>query len=128
MRILWQATISGQPCSKSNSRRLVRFGNRPASIKSAKGIAYQESFLWQVKTKRPPVPLAEPMALYALVFYESQRPDLDVSLIMDCLQHAEIIKNDRLLREQHLYHAIDKSNPRCVLILAERGDLPAELT
>jgi len=45
------------------------------------------------------------------IFYASRRPDLDPSLIYDLMQDR-IYKNDRALKEQHLYWGLDKENPR----------------
>ena len=41
-------TILGEPASKANSRKLVRFGNRPAFIKSDKARNYLVLFKSQV--------------------------------------------------------------------------------
>ena len=46
------------------------------------------------------------------IYYASRRPDLDESLIMDGLQKAGILKNDRQIKEKHIYNRIDKVRPR----------------
>ena len=35
---LWEATIMGEPASKSNQRQIVRMGGRPRLIKSKKAL------------------------------------------------------------------------------------------
>lgn len=52
------------------------------------------------------------VSITCTIYYPTRRNDLDPSLFFDCLQKAEVIKNDRQLKEQHLYHGLDKENPR----------------
>jgi len=114
--------VYGEPASKANSRKLVLFGNRPASIKSDKARGYARDFLLQV---RPLDPLMEgELRMDLWIYYASQRPDLDESLILDLLQ-GKIYKNDRQVRERHVYHMIDKANPRIEVIIQPRDPLSA---
>ncbi len=106
------ATVEGELASKSNQRRLVRFGRRIASIKSAKALSYLERFLWTVRSAAPRQPYAGDVALWASVYYASRRPDLDVALLQDCIQRAGIIKNDRQVRELHAWGYLDAARPR----------------
>lgn len=121
-------TILGEPASKANSRQLVSFGSgedkRPALIKSKKAIAYERDALKQI----PPlarVQMQGPVKVTLRIFYASERPDLDESIVLDVLQNRykgkrderELVQkgvyvNDRQVREKHVYHAIDKRNPR----------------
>ena len=45
------------------------------------------------------------------IYYQNRRPDLDESLILDLMQ-GMIYENDRSVKEKHIYHGIDKENPR----------------
>jgi Holliday junction resolvase RusA-like endonuclease len=54
------------------------------------------------------------------IYYASQRPDLDESLILDLLQGI-LYKNDRQVRERHVYHFIDKLNPRTEIWIRPRS-------
>jgi len=56
--------------------------------------------------------LTEPLAATIQVWYPSRRSDLDVALVLDCLQTSGVISNDRHVIEQHLYARIDRDNPR----------------
>lgn len=110
-------TILGEPASKANSRKLVRFGNRPASIRSDKARAYADAVAMQV-------PILDPLMegelrVECTIYYASQRPDLDPSIIWDALQ-GRVYKNDRQLREQHLFHEIDRHRPRAEITITER--------
>ena len=120
--------ILGEPASKSNQRKLVTFGKgddaRPALIKSKKALNYQRDALRQIPAWARQR-LEGPVRVSIRVYYASERPDLDPSVILDCLQdrwkkvgdermliQAGVVRNDRQFREQHFYHAIDRVNPR----------------
>jgi Holliday junction resolvase RusA-like endonuclease len=111
--------IFGEPASKSNSRRLVSMRikgtsqTRPALIKSQKALDYAKSALKQIP--KLPAPMLGPVRVSIKIFYASERPDLDASVILDVLQDAGIYGNDRQVRELHLWHAIDRENPRAVI-------------
>jgi len=77
-----------------------------------------EAFALQVPAKYRNILLGglkKPLRLIATVFYQSRRSDLDVSAIMDGLQAAGVIANDRFIIEQHLYAEVDSANPRVEL-------------
>jgi|SRR3989338_9120014 len=113
---LWQATILGEPASKANSRKLVRVHGQPLFIKSKKARGYESDFLAQARPCADG-PIEGSLAFIGHFFYRSERPDLDASLVFDCLQKAGVIKNDRQIREIHVYHGIDKENPRAEILL-----------
>jgi Holliday junction resolvase RusA-like endonuclease len=125
-------TLLGEPASKANSRKLVTFGGKPRSIKSDKARDYERWALAQI----PPLArqrLTGELAVTFHVFYASERPDLDESLILDVLQdrysgkgkdrrliQKGVYQNDRQVREKHVYHAIDKNNPRTIIEVRAR--------
>jgi Holliday junction resolvase RusA-like endonuclease len=115
---LWEATILGEPASKSNSRQIVRMGGKPRLIKSKKALAYARQFHLQA----PRMPLREPILgdvlMWCRIHYATRRPDLDESLIMDALQAAEIIGNDRQIKAKVVLWALDRENPRSEIKLA----------
>lgn len=88
------------------------------SIKGAGAQLFNNSAIQQLrKAWAGREPLTKDLIVVATLLYPSNRQDLDASLVFDCLQRAGVIKNDRQLREQHLYHALDKINPRVELAL-----------
>ena len=108
----------GEPASKSNSRKLVRFGKRLASIKSDKARGYEKLFADRAV---PIDPLIDgDVLLYCHIFYASRRPDLDESLIMDCLQGVAYT-NDRQVKAKVILHGLDKEQPRAVIKIAKHG-------
>ena len=112
--------VKGEPASKANSRRLVQRGGKPMFIKSAKALSYAELFAYQVK----PLPqmIEGEVRLDIWIYYSTQRPDLDESLILDLLQ-GKVYANDRQVRERHVYHQIDKTNPRIEVVIQQRDPL-----
>ena len=110
----------GEPASKANSRRIVTFGKRPASIKSKKALSYEQSAILQIPDYAKQM-LAGDLIFTATIYYASYRPDLVEDLILDILQakykKGELIRrgvylNDRQIKQKHIYHGIDKLNPR----------------
>jgi len=96
----------------------VRFGKRMASIKSDKARGYEKIFLGQAV---PIDPLIDgDVLLYCHIYYASRRPDLDESLIMDCLQDIAY-KNDRQVKAKVIVHGLDKEQPRAVIKIAKCG-------
>jgi len=122
-------TIYGEAASKANSRvpvpRVSKDGKPYVQfVRSEKAYKFAKDALRQI----PPtarVRLQGPVKVTMRIFYASERPDLDASVVLDCLQdryHGKgearalvqkgIIRNDRQVRELHLFHAIDRGNPR----------------
>lgn len=122
-------TILGEAASKANSRKHVKTNGKSRSIKSDKALGFERDALRQI----PPaarVRLLGPVCVTLHMYYASERPDLDESLVLDVLQdrwkdvytapgvksrqliQAGVYRNDRQAREKHIYHHIDRSNPR----------------
>ncbi|WP_233867211.1 hypothetical protein [Paraburkholderia adhaesiva] len=147
-------TIRGEAASKSNSRRLVRCGARdpltgeatggPRLIKSAKALAFERMALAQIPP-RCRVRLDVPVRVTLVMAYASERSDLDESLVLDCLQdrwvkvpngsggarelaQRGVITNDRCVREKHVFHCIDRRDPRIEVRVEPLGEAGAEPT
>jgi len=141
-------TIVGEPASKANSRQIVTINGRPSSIKSKKARNYEAEALMQI----PPaarVRLEGPVRVTLRIWYASERPDLDESVVLDVLQdryksvklpehhcvsadgmhtmhqaearrelvQSGVYRNDRQVREKHVFHAIDRRNPRVEVVV-----------
>jgi len=102
--------IFGEPASKANSRKLVTIRGRPAFIKSQKARDYVEAFKKQCPSLGDQM-LEGELYVRITIYYASRRPDLDESVILDCMQDL-IYKNDRQVRDKHVYWGLDKENPR----------------
>ena len=102
-------TVYGEPASKANSRKMVLIKGRPALIKSAKARAYVTMFESQCPVME--VPTTDDVLVEMMIHYASRRPDLDESLILDCMQN-KIYANDRQVKQKVIYWQLDKENPR----------------
>lgn len=110
-------TIYGEPASKANSRRVVRIGNRVASIKSEKALSYSLMFKQQIPEGI--VPIEGDVVVNMTIYYASRRPDLDESLILDLLQGVTYL-NDRQVKEKHIFWGLDKENPRTIIEVSKK--------
>ncbi|HSW83478.1 MAG TPA: hypothetical protein VLH12_08390 [Usitatibacter sp.] len=129
-------TILGEPASKANRRQLVTFGRgeekRPALIKSKKALGYERDAQRQIPHSAR-VMFTGPLRVTLHIYYASERPDLDESVVLDVLQarygkggkkggdliRAGVYVNDRQVREKHVYQHVDKSNPRTEIEVEE---------
>ena len=81
----WHGVIAGEPASKANSRQIVKIAGRLRVIKSLKARRYVAEVARQVAPLPADKQLRAPIAMTAHVFYATERPDLDPSLIpMPC--------------------------------------------
>lgn len=137
-------TIIGEPASKANSRQLVTVGKADARrtlfIKSKKARDYERDALLQIPYHAKQMLQGE-LRVTLHIFYASERPDLDESIMLDVLQakiktingvrelvRSGVYVNDRQVREKHVYHAIDKRNPRCEIQVEQiAAELPLEV-
>lgn len=116
--------LHGEPASKGNSRQIVIVRGKPMLIKSPKAREYARAALLQIP-RAARVNFSVPVRVTMRIWYGSERPDLDESLILDVLQaefagegkNRRVVRdgvylNDRLVRERHIYHGIDRANPR----------------
>lgn len=130
-------TILGEPASKANSRKIVTMGQgenkRAAVIKSEKALNYVDSALQQV----PPHArqrIEGPVFFTARIFYASERPDLDESVILDLLQDQwkrdkktkarhlvqhGVYVNDRQVKGKYITWHLDPLNPRAEITVEE---------
>jgi Holliday junction resolvase RusA-like endonuclease len=101
--------IYGEPASKANSRRVVRYGGVSRLIKSVKALSYSDVFKQQCKPLN--TMMTGDLKITLHIWYASRRPDLDESLILDLLQGV-VYANDRQVKERHCYWHLDPKNPR----------------
>jgi hypothetical protein len=147
--------IFGEPASKANSRVLSTIGpkdNRRTILrKGNKALGYERDALRQI----PPAArqrLEGPVAVTLRIWYASERPDLDESIVLDVMQdrwkrcrpgesggvvdrlllQAGVYRNDRQVREKHVFWHLDRRNPRTEVVVeplqAQQADLePVEV-
>ena len=89
------------------------------SIKSPEALAYEQSVKAQV-IRIAPLFLA-PIKATIHIWYKTHQSDLDPSTLLAALQ-ARLYANDRAIKEMHLFHHIDKVNPRATVTLEQLND------
>ena len=105
-------TVLGEPASKANSRKMVTIRGRPALIKSQKARDYVKQF--ELQCPQLEVPTTGDVQVEMMIYYASRRPDLDESLLLDCMQ-CRIYKNDRQVKQKFIYWGLDRENPRTII-------------
>lgn len=125
-RKVHEFVIHGEPASKANSRKIVRIKGRTVSIKSDKARNYVKEFCQQCE--RLDELMTGDVCVEMLIYYSTRRPDLDESLILDCMQ-GYIYENDRQVKEKHIYWGLDKRAPRTVIRVSAvaSGYVPSNL-
>lgn len=128
----WRFTIYGEAASKANQRRIVtsRASGKPISIKSKKALAYFHAAALQVPNLAKPFTV--PVKVTIHLYYSTERPDLDESVLLDAMQstyigtgkkkrivRSAIYTNDRLVRHKEIIHHIDAANPRAEVTVEE---------
>ena len=106
---VYKGIIYGEPASKANSRKIVMFGKRPAIIKSLKARDYVKNF--EKQCPKLDTLVTDDLVVEITIFYGSRRPDLDESVILDCMQ-GFIYKNDRQVKKKIINWGLDRDNPR----------------
>ena len=121
-----QFVVEGEPASKSNQRKIVSFGGRPALIKSDKARKYEKTFHSQCP--KLDEMLEGDLAVCMMIFYASRRPYLDESLILDLMQ-GFVYKNDRQVKHKNVFWGLDKEKPRSIIRVypIEEGLMPEYL-
>ena len=112
--------IFGEPASKANSRRVVRYGGMSRLIKSKKALSYSDVFLQQCPVF--PTLLTGDLKITLRIYYASRRPDLDESLILDLLQ-GRVYVNDRQVKERHCYWGLDPEHPRTEMVVEQIAEV-----
>lgn len=119
-------TLLGQPVSKNAYHIIYRnFGGK--KVPMVKKTADADAYVASIKSQANGAPMLEgDLKVVATLYYASRRPDLEESVLLDALQGI-VYKNDRQIKEKHIYHAIDKENPRAEIEIecleAEDGDI-----
>lgn len=140
-------TILGEAASKANSREFAQFKQRDPETgelktrmrlrKSDKALSYEADALRQI----PPAArrrIEGPVRVTLRIYYATERPDLDESVVLDVLQDRYqsmptlpgengekkrvliqhgVYRNDRQVREKWVLHRIDRKNPRCEVLV-----------
>jgi hypothetical protein len=104
------AVVHGEVASKSNSRRIVKFGKKTAIIKGPKALSFAAAWKEQVTPLENLIDVD--CAIRVDAWYSSRRPDLNcVELVKDLCQ-GYAYKNDRLIKVELGVWNLDRQYPR----------------
>lgn len=110
---LW---LDGQPPRKSNQRRILRIrsksGSRPIIAKSKAATAWTNAVVHTVPEEKKlglgsPKPRKWVDATF-LVFYQNNQSDLSIELILDALEQAGVLANDRYVFKYMAHKILSK--------------------
>lgn len=120
-QLLVDFTVPGNLQRKDNGRQIVwnKKTQKPMVIKSANALSYRNAFLKAVPESAVQKLGSEssPLALWANIFYQSNRSDVSVELLKDLLEKAGVISNDRWIKTHYIFGQIDRDTPRTELKL-----------
>jgi Holliday junction resolvase RusA-like endonuclease len=104
--------------------KLVKGTSSSALKKGQKIRDYEMSFLAQLPWQYKGINYAQKFAVVGKVFFKNKASDLDnaLKIILDCLEKADVIENDRNCYAQLVEKVIDKENPRIELELYEYAE------
>lgn len=118
MKLPIEFIVYGEIPSQKNILRVSRTGHFfHANDEMAH---YRQDFSRQCSSKAKLL-LTEPVKVDMVIYAKNRRKDFHnmQSAIMDALQFAGIVKNDRIITEWHGKGFIDKNNPRVELEIRE---------
>ena len=119
---VFKFTLAGAPMTGTNSKRIVRFGNRAGLIKSQAALSWQAAMVGQLvvaHAQRPAITTAVGVTLYVYRVRNTGDTDNFVKPVLDALQSAAVLVNDRLVSELHVYRRLDKHRPRVEISITE---------
>jgi len=119
--------IFGEVSSKANRRIPTKGKNgKPIFIKNKKAREFQQHM--EDQCPHMDEPFMDDVCVEMIVYYSSRRPDLDESIVLDGMQ-GKIYKNDRQVKEKHIYWGLDRECPRAVIRVTplEGGSIPSYL-
>ena len=112
--------IDGQPTRKSNRRQLFLVGGKPLLAKSPEALRWLQGALLQVPAEYRDLQLGSldsPVAVTCFCFYRTRLPDLSVEMILDMLQKAGVIKDDRYVYRTLAHKLFDSERPGAYIIV-----------
>ena len=117
-------SLQGQPPRKSNSRRIVvnRRTGKPMLVKSDEALRWMDDAMLQIPAHacQGLGSADRPLSVTCRVRYKSKRPDLSIELILDTLQKAGVISDDRHVYEFHAFKEFDVDNPGVEILVEEQ--------
>ena len=83
-------------------------------IKSQKARTYERDF--KLQCPKLTMLMEDDVCVTATIYYATRRPDLDESVILDCMQ-GYIYANDRQVKKKVITWGLDRDNPRAEILV-----------
>jgi len=116
-------TIKGQLRSGKNNMIVTRSGHH---VPKPKWAAWRNEVLAQIFQQRTHGPIDKKSSIWVR-YFAGDRRRRDVPGMLDalyhCLERAKIVKDDSLLDHVVWTPGYDKSNPRVLVLIKERGEI-----
>lgn len=120
----WHYCVVGRPVSGTNSQQIVRVGSRRMVLKSKAQREWRADAVAQLCQQRGVRrPIAGPCAITLHIYRQRNQGDVDnyAKGVLDALQDARILDDDKHVTELHLYRHTDPARPRVEITIALRG-------
>jgi len=119
--------LPGQPPRKSNSRMVVRDRRgRTRVIKSPEARAWVAQALLAIvpEDRRELGSAQEPLRIEFDCYYATRRPDLSIELVLDVLEHADVISDDRHVYQFTARKHFSKERPGVWVKIGYLSEIP----
>jgi Holliday junction resolvase RusA-like endonuclease len=116
-------TIEGRPISINSARAAVKVKGVPRLITTKKARAWKTKAAWSLIAQRGTTPcICGPCEVSLTIYLPTRAGDADnyVKMVLDALQTAAIIANDRQVQQLTVRKEVDKARPRVEISIATR--------
>lgn len=120
----WHYCVVGRPVSGTNSQQIVKVGGRRMVLKSKAQREWRADAVGQLLQQRGRrAAIAAPCAVTLHVYRQRNQGDVDnyAKGVLDALQDARILDDDKHVCELHIYRHTDPARPRVDITIALRG-------
>ena len=120
----WHYCVVGRPVSGTNSQQIVKVGKRRLVLKSKAQREWRADAVAQLTDQRKHrAAIAAPCAVTLHIYRQRNQGDVDnyAKGVLDALQDARILDDDKHVTELHLYRHTDPARPRVESTIALRG-------
>ncbi len=116
-------TIEGRPISINSARAAVKVKGVPRLITTKKARDWKTKAAWSLIAQRGTTPcICGPCEVSLTIYLPTRAGDADnyVKMVLDALQTAAIIANDRQVQQLTVRKEVDKARPRVEISIATR--------
>lgn len=111
--------LEGAPASGTNSKRLIKRGVRRFLVPSKAATTWKAGMVAQLQAAWRAAPITDLLAVTLHVYRARNTGDTDnfAKPVLDAMQAAGVLCDDKIVTELHLYRTLDRTRPRVVITL-----------